>query len=121
VRDVLRLHARCCANTVDHAARAQVGVQRDGSNRRAIRRVVQRGVGMGAGVRRHRDAADIHRAMLVELPGRVMLERCVARPDRRGGRNGGEISQMRRPSWMWGLGAWCLASALFLGRGVWAS
>ncbi len=88
VRDVLRLHARCCANTVDHPARAQVGVQRDGSDRRAIRRVVQRGVGMGAGVWRHRDAADIHRAMLVELPGRVMLERCVARPDRRGGRNG---------------------------------
>jgi len=51
VREVAQLHQRAGADRVDHAARAEEGFERHLADRRRIGLVVQRRVGMRAGVR----------------------------------------------------------------------
>lgn len=84
-RDVGRLHDRRCADAMDHAARAEVGVEGHGADRRAVGVVVQRRVAMRARVRRQRQARDVDRRASLHPPHAFDGNRRIARPHGGGG------------------------------------
>ncbi|MNG21679.1 hypothetical protein D3C84_1060730 [compost metagenome] len=61
-------------------ARPEIGLELDSTNGRARCVVVQRCIGVGAGVRRQGYAPDIDRTVVVDLPAALLLERRVTRP-----------------------------------------
>ncbi|MCY1305824.1 hypothetical protein D9M70_556500 [compost metagenome] len=79
---VLRTDAVARLQAMDDPAGAEVGSQVHGADGRAIGVVVQRRVGMGTGMRRQGDAADVDRTVLVDPPAAFFLERRIARPGR---------------------------------------
>ncbi len=84
VRDILRPDRRS-ADAMDHAAGADIGVQRHLVYRRALGIVMAGGIAVGAGMGGKRDAADVHRAAVGDFPGGLGAEGRVAGPDRDAG------------------------------------
>ncbi|MNF91889.1 hypothetical protein D3C84_745100 [compost metagenome] len=76
------LHQCVAAQAMQDPARPDIHIERNIADGRTVLAVMQRRVDMGAGVRRQRDASDIHRAFRPQRPDAFFLKRRISRPGR---------------------------------------
>jgi hypothetical protein len=89
VGNVLRQYQRAAAHAVDHAARAEVRGEIHLADAGLAIGIVQRRIGMRAGVRRQRDGVDVDRA------ARLQRKMQLLRIGRVAGKHGGVFVHRR--------------------------
>ena len=78
-RDMARFYERATVNAMHHPARAEIRLQRQRTDGWRAHGVMQRRIGVGAGVGRQRNAADVDRAIRAQAEMRLLCIRRVAR------------------------------------------